>query len=170
MPPRVPPYPLGVIIDQLRAQREVSQGALADALRDAGRARADLDAALDRCGASQARLDAAQAALSTAAAGRLSAAELEHHWKFSQACRASLARAETAIVGCQAALERARTRVGRGGVIARGAYLQLKASMMFARMAPTKFTIRTMIPAVSNQNTTITPCRVRSPDLSSSTS
>ncbi len=112
MPPRVPPYPLGVIIDQLRAQREVRQGALADALRDAGRARADLDGALDRRDASQARLDAAQAALSTAAAGGLSAAELEHHWKFSQACRASLVRSEAAIAGCQAALDRARLRVG----------------------------------------------------------
>ena len=112
MPPRVPPYPLGVVIDQLRARREVHQGALAGALRDAGRARSDLDAALNRRGASQARLDAAQAALSTAAADGLNAAELQHHWSFTQAHRASLARSEAGIADGQAALERARIRVG----------------------------------------------------------
>ena len=112
MPPRVPPYPLGVVLDQLRARREVCQGALADAVRDASRARSDLDAALDRRGASQARLDDAQTALSTAAAGGLSAAELQHHWRFTQACRASLARAEAAVADRQAALDRARMRVG----------------------------------------------------------
>ena len=112
MPPRVPPYPLEVVLDQLRARREVRQGDLADGLRDADRARSDPDAALDRRAASQARLDAAQAALSTAAADGLNAAELQHHWSFTQACRASLAQSEAGIVDGQAALERARIRVG----------------------------------------------------------
>ncbi len=111
MPKRIPPYPLQAVLDQLFAEREQRQGAVAEVLADVQAAQEQVVAARNRLVDGEQRLGKAEAETTSAIERGIRSAEIQRHHEYVVGLRQQMAGLEAALRGREAALRTANDRL-----------------------------------------------------------